>query len=579
MTSRVILILIALLLTGTASAQSVSEVQVGHWARAKGQFDSAGRFQVSELEIREPEDYESILATVEDELTSTRFLVHGQEVHTSVRTKFRDVSPSNLVGSRVKIEGRWRGARKFSSRTISKRDPGRDRIEGRVDSIRQQPDGTWHIEIMSFELRAAADLKLEQETPLAQFELIVPRVIISDDPSERRDDDDDLPGTIRLADNVTFGGQLEWRSGKEGNYNLNDNNAEDRTDHQPSIRGEVVYQAREDLLFLGGFRQSWLFRDDEDRPKRNDATTTLTEAYGYWRNVRGSGLDLQFGRQDFDEQREWLYDQNLDAIRVIADRSNWRAELSISTTLSSGSRVDESSRNLIAYVSNNDSKRHLAAYWIDRNDRSDSGGHPSHLGVRALGEWVEDHHSWAEFAVLRGETGGRGNSGFGFDLGTTWAPNGKDHWNYTAGYALGSGDAATTGTNGNFAQTGLQDNNGRLLGVTSFRYYGELVDPELSNLSILTLGIGRRFAEKNSIDFLLHKYDQVDAAGFLLDTDIDRNPDGIHKELGWEFDIVFGSRAYENWNFEIVLGAFFAGRAFPGADDAWLARFQARYLF
>ncbi len=573
------LFLVSWVLTSTAPAQSLADVEVGHWVQIKGVFGSDGVMVAEEVELRPAEKNEVILSSIGKRLSTTRFLIHGQELHTSEKTRLRKISLGGLVGERVKIEGRWKGPRNFSCRSISLRDPGRDRIVGRVDAIDELSGGARSFRVMSFDVRASAETAVEVESSLEQLELIAPRFVPQAKDAGRRDDDDDLPGTIRLSENLTFGGQLEWKSDRESNYDLDADSAEDRTDHAPSLRGEVVYRYSEDLYFLGGFRQTWLFRNDEDRSRRSDANTRLNEAYGYWRNVRGLGVDLQIGRQDFDEQREWLYDQNLDAVRVIVDRNSWRGEFSYSTTLSGGSPLDESARNWIAYVSNNDRKRHLAAYWIDRNNRRDSGGHPVHFGVRALGEWFEDHLSWAEFAVLRGETGGRGNSGYGFDLGSTWSPNGKDSWNFTAGYAMGSGDSSAAGTNGNFAQTGLNDNNGRLLGVTSFRYYGELVDPELSNLSILTLGVGRRLGTASSIDLLLHKYDQVEAFASRLDANIDRNPDGVHRDLGWELDLVFGSRAFKDWSFEVVLGAFHPGAAYPGADDAWLARFQVRYLF
>lgn len=577
---RLLVLLMAVVaLAFDASAQSLDELRVGHWVQAKGLFDGDNTLVVSGLEVRVAGDSESVVCRVDERFGSSRFSSHGQEFHTSSKTKFRKVSLGGLEGRRVKIEGLWRGPRNFSCRSVSLRGEGRDRIVGRVDAIEDLEDGSRRLRIMSFELLVSSELEVEADLPLADFVLIEPRFIPRAISADERDDDDYLPGTIRLTDKLTFGGQLEWKSNERRNNDLDDNRDGDRTDHLPNFRGELVYQAREDLYFLAGFRQAWAFRNEDGSARESTSATRLTEAFGYWRDVYGAGFDLQIGRQDFDEEREWLYDQNLDAVRVILDRNEWRGEFSYSTTLSSGSPLDESSRNWIAYISNNDSKRHLGAYWIDRNDRKDTGGHPVHFGARAHGDWIDDHLSWAEFSVLRGESLGRGNSGYGFDVGTTWAPNGEGNWGYTAGYALGSGDSSATGTNGNFAQTGLNDNNGKLLGVTSFRYYGELLDPELSNLSILTVGIGKRFGKKSSIDFLLHKYDQLDAVGFLRDTNLRATPDGVHSDLGWELDIVFGSRAIDHWSFEVVLGVFQPGDAFPGADDAWLGRFQARYHF
>lgn len=577
---RVLLLLVVVLSFAThATAQSIGDVRVGHWVQIKGLFDEDGALIASAFEVRPAEDSESVVCRVEERIGSSRFSSQGQEFHTSVKTKFRKITMGGLEGQRVKIEGRWRGSRNFSCRTISLRGEGRDRIVGRVDALEDLEDGSRRLRIMSFDVLVASALEVTADSPLAEIELIDPRFIHQESGGVPRDDDDYLPGAIQLTDKLTFGGQLEWKRNEERNYDLNDSQQGDRTDNLPNFRGELVYQAREDLFFLAEFRQAWAFREEEGSSGKSTSATRLTEAYAYWRDVRGAGFDLQIGRQDFDEEREWLYDQNMDAVRVIVDRPEWRGEFSYSTTLSKGSPLDENSNNWIAYVSNNDSKRHIAAYWIDRNDRRDPGSHPIHLGGRALGEFFEDHYSWAEFSLLRGESLGRGNSGYGFDLGTTWAPNGKRSWNYTIGYALGSGDSSANGTNGNFAQTGLNDNNGKLLGVTSFRYYGELLDPELSNLSILTVGLGKNFGKKSSIDFLLHKYNQVDAVNLLRDTNLKQSPDGVHSDIGWEFDIVYGNRGFKHWSFEVVLGGFHPGDAFPGADDAWLGRLQARYHF
>ena len=60
-------------------------------------------------------------------------------------------------------------------------------------------------------------------------------------------------------------------------------------------------------------RQRAFQRPAAGRPGRSDehdAHTTLNEGYAYWRDALGVGWGVQVGRQDFDERREWLYDQN-----------------------------------------------------------------------------------------------------------------------------------------------------------------------------------------------------------------------------------------------------------------------------
>ena len=42
----------------------------------------------------------------------------------------------------------------------------------------------------------------------------------------------------------------------------------------------------------------------------------------------------------FDDRREWLYDQNLDALRLIRSTTAYRLELSAATTLADGQAVE-----------------------------------------------------------------------------------------------------------------------------------------------------------------------------------------------------------------------------------------------
>lgn len=568
-------LLVLLLATPILAAEDPGAIRTGHWVRFKGALED-GRFVASSAEIREAEDHEELVGTVTRDLGPLRFTVLGQEVHVSGKTELDGVAAGALAGARVKVSGRYRGPRKFSAREIESRDPGRDRIEGRVDAV-QLVVGGFEFRVMNFDVFVPADLELDMDDAASEFEVIAPRFSEQAILPEVDDEDDFLPGTIRISDTLTLGGQLELDVLREGDYDLDADDPEDRTDVELALRAELVWQARDDLYFLTDLRHRERWRRDEDEPRDRDTETQIGEAYGYWRNVRGSSFDLQVGRQDFDERREWVYDQNLDAVRLMYVRPDWKAELSLSTTFSDGTEFDEDATNWIAYLSNNDRRRHAAAYVIDRNGRS--GDHPRHFGLRAYGDWIPTTRGWAELALVRGELGGRELDGWGMDLGATWVPFGEKSWNFTVGYAIGSGDADPAGKDGNFVQTGLHDNNDKFFGVTSFRYYGELVEPELSNMSIFTLGVGRRIATHTSVDLLYHKYDQVEALAAIRDTDLDATPDGISSDLGWELDFVLGSRLYEDWHLEMILGRFEPGEAFPGADPAWLGRVQLRFKF
>ena len=233
----------------------------------------------------------------------------------------------------------------------------------------------------------------------------------------------------------------------------------------------------------------------------------------------------------------------------------------------------------MAYLSNNDQRRHMGVYALHRE--VDSEEFTTHMGGRLYGAWLRDQWSWAELAVVRGEEG-VDREGQAFDIGTSWAPQdgALEGLSLTLGYALGSGDDdLSDGDDRSFRQTGLHDNNGKFNGVTSFRYYGELFDPELSNLGILIVGLGLRPGPRSSIDLVYHHYQQQVAVDTLLNTELRRRPNGSDTDLGWGLDLVYGNRSWGNWSLELIGSYFEPGDAFDDADPAWGAKFQLRRRF
>ena len=118
----------------------------------------------------------------------------------------------------------------------------------------------------------------------------------------------------------------------------------------------------------------------------------------------------------------------------------------------------------------------------------------------------------------------------------------KHRWYGSAGLAFATGDDPDTADDETFRQTGLQDNNGKLGGVTSFRYYGELSDPELSNLFIATVGVGKRLTTDLSVDVIAHYYRLHETSSQLEEVEWDSDLSGGNKSLGWETDVIVGYR-------------------------------------
>ncbi len=567
-----------------AVADGPEVLRVGHWIEARGVFEGE-RFVVSKAELLTPQEHEALVGTVpEGESDPDQFRLLGQPVQVSEKTEWQGVEKGKLGGKRVKVEGRWHGPGRLSARDISARDEGRERIAGRIDALERVERG-YEARVMRYVLFLPDDLEIEHTQPLESIPLAPARKVrtLESTPSEDEElfeDDDQLGEGLALTDELRLEGLIEWRSTREDEFDLDKTEAEDRTDHTLSGRARLKWRPDEDWLAVAEMRYNQLWRDDDEDGNFSRGELDLGEFYLYRRDALGPNVDAILGRQDFDDPREWIYDQNLDALRVFWGLGGAVLELSASTTLSEGSPRDEESTNWIAYLSNGVRRKHVAA-WAMLRDVDLAGAEEEDLfvGARAVGKWLPATKLWLDGAYLAGERGSSDLSAWGYDAGATWTPDFLGPFSVTLGYALGSGDdSPSSGDDEIFRQTGLHDNTARFDGVTSFQYYGELADPELSNLGIFTAGIGARLGEDTSLDLVYHAYEQDVTATSFLDAEIDPAPNGIDPDLGEELDLVFGQR-WERWNLEIVGAVFDPGDAFNDQDKAYFAKIQLRYRF
>ena len=168
--------------------------------------------------------------------------------------------------------------------------------------------------------------------------------------------------------------------------------------------------------------------------------------------------------------------------------------------------------------------------------------------------------------------------GYAVDMGVSYRTDLPWRPTIVAGYALGSGRSDTAGRLG-FRQTGLQDNNGRFGGVTSFRYYGEVLEPELANLHVSTLAVGVRPTRDSSVDLVHHFYRQDEASTRLVHTNLRADPNGVSRTLGWGLDLVLGYRHGYWLRMEVVSGLFRPGSGFDNDDMALKVEGQIRFRF
>ncbi|MEZ5977242.1 MAG: alginate export family protein [Planctomycetota bacterium] len=580
MSAPILALLFLAFTTRTAPADEIelspSDLRVGHWVEVRGELDDLGRFVASKVEPGAEERYESLTGVVTShDVADGALVLLGVPVAITDRAEWTSIAPGDLTGRRVRIEGRYRGPDRFSARDVRPWGEGRDRMSGRIDSL-TEVEGGIELTLLGRSVVLAPDCEVESEyaaDDLPRYEQRWSEVSVA----TTIDEDDLLEERFEIAPGVRVGGQIEYERTDETDFDLDGTDPNDRLDDVVSARLRLGWAIRHDVTARAEakFRQRW--RDDDQDGRTSDDELEFGETWLHLSDVFGEGVDLRVGRQDFDDPREWIYDQDLDAVRLYGREDTWRWELALATTLGSADRRDEGSLDVSAYVSSLDDDRHLAAWMMHRDPEELPGTRLTHVGVRAIGDWLDPFETWAELSAVVGEEAGRDVRGFGYDVG--FVAHDRD-WPlaFAAGLAFGSGDDGS-GTDTAYRQTGLQDNNGKLGTATSIRYYGELVDPELSNLRVATLALSWWFEEHSTLALVWHDFAQVEAATFLRDTDLDADPNGLDRHLGSELDLVLGTRAFEDFDVEIAAGVFFPGAAFAEDDEASFVRMQVRYRF
>jgi alginate production protein len=404
-------------------------------------------------------------------------------------------------------------------------------------------------------------------------------------------DPDEPPETrYQLAPHLTFGAELELDFEYRKNLGLDDRPDNDASALVPELSVAFSFDPHpsfQAFLNLAIARAVvWKTEAGQSRPSE-DIALELKEAFILLRSLPG-GLSLQVGRQRFEDERQWLYDEELDAVRLWLHRGPLTAELSLSRDglvrkdlLSSAPR-DEINNYVLSASYRLLPDLTIEAYAIMRDDLAASRNRPVFLGVRSRGEPVEDLDYWLELGYAGGWDGSTRISGWGIDLGATYEWQVGPKPALTLGFAFGRGDRnAGDGTDGSFRQTGLQDNESDFGGATDFKYYGEVFDPELSNLAIVTAGVGIRPSDKISVDLVYHYYLQHRAAATLRNAGIDAEPSGRSRRLGSAVDLVLGlQEIYDRLELKAVVGYFSPGAAFPDRNGgAWVVRAEVQFRF
>ncbi|HMS16564.1 MAG TPA: alginate export family protein, partial [Planctomycetota bacterium] len=341
------------------------------------------------------------------------------------------------------------------------------------------------------------------------------RIRVVDDENWRPDP------AIVIEDWLSVSGEVQYEGEYRNNHNLRDNRDRDRLIHDFSTKLEFTLTPNEDILAFASLRfGQGIVHFDQGADEDERASFAVEELFGFVENFPLPGLSLQIGRQDFDHGREWLMDDQIDGVRAWVNLDAVVAELSVSRVLFDPDIEEADITNyLVGLHAAPLPDSNLFLYGLHRRGGDLVDLDRTHVGASFEVE-VSDFEFWLDLGHSFGEEDGVSTRGYGVDAMVMWADRDSIvEPSIYVGFAFGSGERNDPGERRHgFRQSGLHDNAMRLNGVTSFRYMGELVRPELSNLMVLTAGVGFRLFERTSIDFVWHHYRQVIAQPFLVDT-------------------------------------------------------------
>lgn len=531
------------------------------------------------------------------------FTVGGIELFVVAETKLVDEPGAELLladfkaGDWVKTESVFRNDRLELRKAVrrERKDGEREKLAGEIVELNRPkrsmsiggvdatyPDGTlivWDKEEPAPEALTPA----RQDT--ARIHPSVARVKGAD-PDEVRPDTG-----LGLGDFMVVHGELgstfEWRD----NFDLRDDLQRDRAVQEIAAVVEAGFDIERNVGAFVKLRSIYqIALVDEQNDLDLGENTSFEEAFIVVDDAPFKGMSLQVGRQDFDHGREWLFDHNLDAARLYLNFDDFEIQMAAATVMFDAATEDRLVDNYLLAVKAEPFEKHeFFFYGLHRMHGDFIDLDRTHVGASLNGKFG-DFEYWVDAGYAWGEEEKQDVGGWGVDFMAMYV------WDKAflepsvfAGFAHGSGDSdPADGSDGNFRQSGLHDNQMSLNGVTSFRYLGELVRPDLSNLSVLTFGIGLRPFDKTSIDLVFHRYWQVERYPIFgqlgrPSTRLRLNPSGLDEDIGSEVDLIIGFEHLYPFEVKFIAGYFHPGdgmlQPVGPADDAWWVSLQLKINF
>ncbi len=593
---KIALFFLSWLGTETIGASSKNKLKIGDGIEILVYRDKSGNLLAKSIKKLVESRRPTMRGAIEkiDQNDST-LLLNGKRIHIDYRTVFSAKGQPNgdfgklKDGLRVEVicsaaeTGDWE-ARRIEWSGVKPSDKVKGAIT-RLSPTNQLPDT---VEIYGLKI-----LINENTSWLGSTHYIEAELFNNLSPEEG---EANLPH-LKLGDQVLVSGDYIHSIRFENQYTLSRVQKDDYQETEPGLRFQAAGNwTPEFQSFLQlRLRKKFTFGAFSYRPSTADSTRfefQAIQAYLLFRNPGGRGVALAAGKQRVRDQRRWLFYEYLDAARFyIYETHPLVLEASVLPSLfplrDKKFKTWDDILFQVHYMP--EAKNEARLYFLRRWDSSTRNREPLYWGLSYYGRPKRFFSGWLDASLLRGTDKQQLQRGFAVDVGGTLAATTlKIRPSLTLGYAVGSGDkVGGDSVSQEYRQTGYETNSGRFGGFANFQYYGEVLNPELANIQIITVGTGFRPHPQFSFDAVLHSYRQN-----RLSTKIRLESQALisppvaplanDKNLGWEIDFIVGvQKIWQRINFGYCFGLFHPGKAFLPVrpDNAILNRINARVEF
>jgi len=571
-----------------------------------------GNYHVYKLKIKNP-DADTLRGRIRGRIVRInhekhRLWIGPVEIQWSGKTKFKGLTQSDLeVGFDIKISGVSSSPGILIAKSFK---PGPNLLDDNIVSI----DAT-----------ASLVRKKDNHSTLVSLlgvPIQIPAGLSSNLRFLTRRQNDRRPGDQAFIEffgsPLIIGGEIGFNPRYREDFRLDPDRNDDvlRLDHNAQL--ELFYSWHPEMaIFIEGQGNIDIEVYREGRGRSTESSLRRGDMWVFWGDLFDSGVSIQIGRQNFQEPREWWWDQSLDGVRLYYNRPFVHFELGLTQQLAPVATdenfIDPDEDDVLRLLSKTRwewiSKHFASLFFLYQHDhsrkekigtivkadkRDEFDGDVTWAGFRSQGvfDLFKDGQLeyWVDTAWVRGketaidfdritddirivDTVDRNKfEGWAVDTGIIFETSLPGDPAFTFGYAIGSPE---------FRQTGIQNNNNRFRGVDRFRYYGELFRPELANMEIWTVATGFPLLSNSSVEFVYHNYQQVDARPFLRRARVADSLNGVNTSIGQEWDIVFGIEETENIEMEFVFAVFRAGSAYGDLEGrtALNINFKFNYNF